>query len=163
MSTRHLDALLNPASVVVVGASARSDCSGASAWRNLRAGAFKGAVYALNPEYRRLDGQSVYASVDELPAPAELALLCTPPADWPRQVDQLGRSGTRAVVVMDGTAEPAQRQALLDAAGAHRLRVLGPGSLGVLSPHLGLNASTAHRTTAAVTKCFSRLRGDSFI
>lgn len=149
MSTRHLDALLNPASVVVVGASARADSPGGAAWRNLRAGAFKGAVYALNPEYRRLDGQSVYARIDELPAPAELALLCTPAADWARQVEQLGRGGTRAVVVLGGAADAAQRQALLDAARLYQVRVLGPGSSGVLSPHLGMNASTAQGAAAA--------------
>jgi len=149
LSTRHLDALLNPASVVVVGASARADSAGAAAWRNLRAGAFKGAVYALNPQYRRLDGQSVYASVDQLPTPADLALLCTPPAAWAQQADALGRSGTRALLVLGGAADAAQRQALLDAARAHQLRVLGPGSIGVVSPHIGLNASTTQGAAAA--------------
>jgi acetyltransferase len=144
LSTRNLDALLTPASVVVVGASARPDSVGATAWRNLRAGQFKGAVYAVNPKHRRLDGQSVYARLDQLPAPADLALVCTPAATVPGIVAELGRCGTRAAIVLSAGLDVAQRQAMLDAARPHLLRVLGPGCVGMLSPHIGLNASIAH-------------------
>ena len=141
MSTRNLDALLNPASVAVVGASARPDSLGAVVWRHLRAGAFKGPVYALNPKHRRLDGQSVYATADQLPAPADLALVCTPAASVPGLIAELGRCGTRAAIVLSAGLDAAQRQAMLDAARPHLLRVLGPGCIGMLSPHIGLNAS----------------------
>jgi acetyltransferase len=143
LSTRNLDALLNPGSVVVVGASARPDSPGATVWRHLRAGAFKGPVYALNPKHRRLDGQSVYARAAELPAAADLALVCTPAASVPGLIAELGRCGTRAAIVLSTGLDPGQRQAMLDAARPHLLRVLGPGSIGTLSPHIGLNASIA--------------------
>ncbi|MBX3645624.1 MAG: acetate--CoA ligase family protein [Rubrivivax sp.] len=141
MSTRHLDALFDPASVVVVGASARPDSVGAVAWRNVRAGPFRGAVFAVNPKLRRLDGQSVYSRIADLPAPADLALLCTPAADAAAQIAELGAHGTRAAIVLASDADAAQRQAMLDAARPHMLRVLGPGCVGMLLPHLGLNAS----------------------
>ena len=143
MSTRNLDALLNPGSVAVVGASARPDSLGAIVWRHLRAAAFKGPVYALNPRHRRLDGQSVYAAAGELPSPAELALVCTPAATVPAVIAELGRCGTRAAIVLSAGLDASQRQAMLDAARPHLLRVLGPGSIGMLSPHIGLNASLA--------------------
>ena len=149
MSTRHLDALLDPHSVVLIGASSRAGSLGATAWRNLRAGTFKGAVYAVNPKYRRLDGQVVQARVEDLPAPADLALLCTPAHTVAGLIDQLGRSGTRAAVVLSSGLDAAQRQAILAAAQAHGLRLLGPGSVGVLSPHIGLNAGIAHGAAAA--------------
>lgn len=149
MSTRNLDALLDPASVVVVGASARPGSVGATAWRNLRAGPFKGAVFAVNPKYRRLDGQSVYGRVADLPAPADLALVCTPAATVPALVAELGAHGTRAAIVLGGGFDAAQSQAMLDAARPHLLRVLGPGCIGMLSPHLGLNASIAHTDALA--------------
>ena len=149
MSTRNLDALLNPDSVVVVGASARPDSVGATAWRNLRTGAFKGPVYAVNPKHRRLDGQSVYARIDELPTVADLALVCTPAASVPSIVAELGRCGTRAAVVLSAGLDAAQRQAMLDAARPHLLRVLGPACVGMQSPHIGLNASIAHGDAAA--------------
>ena len=126
---------------VVVGASARPDSVGAVAWRNVRAGPFRGAVFAVNPKLRRLDGQSVYSRIADLPAPADLALLCTPAADAAAQIAELGAHGTRAAIVLASDADAAQRQAMLDAARPHMLRVLGPGCVGMLLPHLGLNAS----------------------
>jgi len=149
LSTRNLDALLNPGSVVVVGASARPDSLGATAWRNLRAGRFKGPVYAVNPGHRRLDGQSVYARIDQLPAPADLALVCTKAATVPGIVAELGRCGTRAAVVLSTGLDATQRQAMLAAARPHLLRVLGHGSVGMLSPHIGLNAGITHSDAAA--------------
>ncbi len=149
MSTRNLDALLNPGSVVVVGASARPDSVGATAWRNLRAGTFRGPVFAVNPKHRRLDGQAVYERIDELPAPADLAVVCTPAATVPGIIAELGRGGTRAAIVLSAGLDAAQQQAMLDSARPHLLRVLGPSSAGMLSPHLGLNASIAHSDAAA--------------
>jgi acetyltransferase len=149
LSTRNLDALLNPGSVVVVGASARPGSVGATAWRNLRASPFKGPVYAVNPKHRRMDGQSVYARIDQLPAPADLAVVCTNAATVPDIVAELGRCGTRAAVVLSDGLDAAQRQAMLDAARPHLLRVLGHGCVGMLSPHIGLNASIAHASAAA--------------
>lgn len=149
MSTRNLDALLAPASVAVVGASARPGGLGTLAWRNLRAGAFRGPVFALNPKYRRLDGQSVYARVADLPGPVDLALICTPAATVPQLVAELGAHGTRAAIVLSRGFDAASTQAMLDAARPHLLRVLGPGGVGMLSPQLGLNASVAHTDALA--------------
>ena len=148
MSTRHLDALLDPASVVLVGASPREDSLGGVVWRNVRAGTFKGAVYALNLKGHRLDGQRVYRSVSELPGRADLAVICTGAASVPQLIDQLGSAGTRAAIVLTDAMPAAQRQAMLDAAHAHSLRVLGPASIGVLSPHIGLNASVVQADAA---------------
>jgi len=40
---------------------------------------------------------------------------------------------------------PALRQAMLDAARPHTMRIVGPNCLGVMVPGIGLNASFAHR------------------
>ena len=149
MTIRHLDRLLEPASVAVVGASDRPGSVGATVWRNLRAGAFKGPVHAVNPSRSDLDGQPCHATVDALPAPPDLAVLCTPPATIPGLVAALGALGTRATIVMTAGLTAAQKQQTLDAARPHLLRVLGPNCLGLLTPHLGLNASFAHTDALA--------------
>ena len=143
MSTRHLYSLLNPTTLAVIGASARPDSIGATVWRNLRAGSFKGMVYAVNPKHRRLDGQIVFASVPKLPQAPDLAVICSPPHTVAGIVAELGARGTHAALVLTTGIGAAQRQAMLDAARPHLLRVLGPGSIGVLAPHIGLNASLA--------------------
>ena len=144
MSIRHLDPLLNPRSVAVIGASERPGSVGATVWRNLRAAPFKGPIFAVNPKYTQLDGEAVFARVAELPQAPDVAVLCTPPATIPGLVDELGRLGTRAAIVMSAGLDAAQKQAMLAAARPCLLRVLGPNCLGLLSPRIGLNASFAH-------------------
>jgi acetyltransferase len=144
MSIRNLDSLLDPASVAVFGASARPFCVGATVWRNLRSGSFSGPVFAVNPKYRELDGQPVVARAADLPQVPELAVICTPPDTVPGLIRQLGALGTRAAVLLTAGLNGEQKCAIRDAAKPHLLRILGPNCIGLLAPHLGLNASFAH-------------------
>lgn len=144
MSIRNLDSLFDAASVAVIGASPRPGRVGSTVWRNLRDGGFRGPLMAVNPKYRELDGVPVAASVAELPQAPELAVVCTPPATVPGVVAELGARGTRAAIVLSAGLDAAQKQAMLDAARPHLLRVLGPNCIGLIAPHIGLNASFAH-------------------
>lgn len=144
MTIRHLDRLLSPTSVAVFGASSRPGSVGATVWRNLRAGNFVGPTFAVNPKHSFLDGVPVYARAEQLPAAPDLALLCTPAATIAQLVAELGALGTRAVIVMTAGLSAAQKQAALDAGRPYLMRILGPNCIGLLSPHVGLNASFAH-------------------
>jgi acetyltransferase len=144
MSIRNLDALLAPTSVAVFGASKRIGSVGALVWHNLRTAAFSGVIYPVNPKHRELDGVPVFASTTDLPSAPELAILCTPPKTVPGLIAELAKLGTRAAIVVTAGLSAAQKQAMLDAARPHLLRVLGPNCLGLLNPKLGLNASFAH-------------------
>ena len=143
MSIRNLEFLFDPASVAVIGASDRPGSVGATVWRNLRDGGFKGRIYAVNPGHKEIDGVAVFGTVDKLPEAPELAVICTPPGSVPGLVGQLGRRGTRAAIVVTYGLDAAQTQAMLDAARPHLLRLLGPNGLGLLAPHIGLDASVA--------------------
>ncbi|HPM68582.1 MAG TPA: bifunctional acetate--CoA ligase family protein/GNAT family N-acetyltransferase [Piscinibacter sp.] len=144
MSIRHLDHLFDPASVAVIGASQRAGSVGATVWRNLHGNGFKGRCFAVNPRHSSFDGVPVYARVADLPEVPELAIVCTPAAAVPGLIAELGAAGTRAAVVLTAGLDAAQRQAMLDAARPHLLRILGPNCIGMLVPHRGLNASFAH-------------------
>ncbi len=144
MSIRHIDRLLAPRSVAVIGASARAGSVGATIWRNLRAGSFGGPVYAVNTRHAELDGEPVYDCPAKLPEAPDLAVICTPPDTVAGLVADLSARGTRAVIVVTAGLSAAQKQAALDAAKPNNVRLLGPNCLGLLSPRLGLNASFAH-------------------
>lgn len=143
MSIRHLDALFAPASVAVIGASTRPSSVGATVWRNLRDGGFQGALYPVHPTHTELDGVPAFARVADLPQVPDLAILCTPAATVVPLITELGARGTRAAIVLTAGLDAGQKQAMLDAARVHTLRILGPNCLGMLVPHLGLNASFA--------------------
>jgi len=149
MSIRNLDRLFQPRSVAVIGASEKPQRIGTRVLDNLVQGAFiagGGAVWPVNPKYAQLRGMPCYAKVSALPAAPDLAIVCTPAAGIPGVIAELGARGTKAAIVMTATDGRSNtlRQAMLDAAKSHLLRILGPGSIGVQSPALGLNASFNH-------------------
>ena len=143
MSIRHLDRLFAPTSVAVFGASERPGRVGTTVWRNLHA-QFPGRLYPVNPKHATLDGVKAYASVKALPEAPDLAVICTPADTVVKLIGQLGERGTRAAIVVTAGLDKATKQAMLDAARRHTLRILGPNCIGLLVPHLGLNASFAH-------------------
>lgn len=141
MTQRHLNRLLAPESVAVFGASDKPGRVGTTVWRNLAAGGFKGALAPVNPRLQALDGARCFSAVAELPFVPELAMLCTPPDTIVPLIEQLGTFGTRAAIIVTAGLTVLQKQAALHAARPHTLRLLGPNCIGLLSPHLGLNAS----------------------
>lgn len=144
MSIRHLDRLLEPRSIAVIGASIRAASVGATVWANLHAGQFAGVIYGVNPKHKVLGDVAIFAQPADLPEVPDLAVICTPPATVTGLIEELGRLGTRAVIVMTAGLSAEQKEAMLKAARPHVLRVLGPNCLGLLSPHQGVNASFAH-------------------
>lgn len=146
MSIKHLDRLLAPRSAAVIGASGKPHRVGTRVLANLAAGGFAttGKIWPVNPKYTELHGMPCYARVAALPEAPDLAIICTPVATIVGLIAELGARGTRAVIVMTEVSGRAQRQALLDAARPHLLRILGPGSIGLQAPALGLDASFTH-------------------
>lgn len=144
MSIRHLEQLLMPGSVAVIGASDRPGRIGTAVWRRLAQGGFGGPIWPVNRRLHQLGAHAVLADVGALPQPPDLALICTPPDTVPGLIERLGRMGTRAAIVLTPDLTPRQQAAMLAAARPQLLRILGPGSLGMASPHQGLNAACTH-------------------
>lgn len=152
MTVRNLEAFFRPRSVALIGASERQGSVGAIITRNLTGGGYAGPVMLVNPKRDTIDGRPCHPDVASLPEAPDLAVICTPPATVPGIVDELARRGTRGVVVItagfgEGGLAQGQvlRQAMLDAARPHLLRVVGPNCVGIMAPAIGLNATFAER------------------
>ncbi|CAN7231747.1 acetate--CoA ligase family protein [Pseudoduganella sp. LjRoot289] len=150
MSIRNFNSLFDPASVAVIGASLRPGSIGATVLNNMAEGGYAGALWPVNPKYDELLGVRCYGKVSALPKAPDLAIICTPPATVPGLIAELGARGTRAAVVLSKGLDDvtfsggkSARQAMLEAARPHLLRILGPGGVGLLAPASGLNASLA--------------------
>jgi acetyltransferase len=144
MSTRNLDKMMLPRSVVAIGASARAGSVGGAVTRNLLAGGFHGKIHLVNVKGGEIEGRPVLKSVTELEQPADLAVIMTPPETVPKLVAELGERGTRVAVVITTAAPTAAgdwRKSILQAAQPHLLRIVGPNCIGYAVPRLGLNAS----------------------
>lgn len=151
MSTRNLEGAFSPASIAVIGASRRQGAVGQVVLANIIASGFRGAIYPVNLKYDEVQGLRCYRHVKDLPEAPDLAVIMTPPETVPGLVGQLGERGVRTAVVITAGIGAANglRQKLLDAAKPHLLRVIGPNTIGLLAPHLGLNASFTHISPAA--------------
>ena len=151
MTSRNLEYLFRPKSVAVIAEPGEPGCYPEVALLNLGAGGFHGTVIPIDVKKHSLFGISGKPRIshpEKLDAIPELAITCTPLEDVPRIVAQLGALGTRAVIVGPSRIHPKTdvakiRQQILDAARPTLMRVLGPGSGGIMIPALGLNASVA--------------------
>jgi acetyltransferase len=149
VTVRNLDALFRPKSVAVIGASERPGSTGEMVWTRVLDGGFDGPLWPVNPKYETLGGHAVIHDAGDLPEAPTVALICTPAATWPGIIHKLGGLGTRAAIIVGEVRCDEDRLALrhaLSAARPNLLRIVGPGSLGVVSPalraHLGAPSCT---------------------
>ncbi|MBB90913.1 MAG: GNAT family N-acetyltransferase [Magnetovibrio sp.] len=152
MTVRNLRKLFHPTSVAVIGASERKGAVGNLVMHNLLEGGFDGPIMPVNPKRRAVAGVLTYPDVASLPVIPDLAVICTPPGTVPKIIDDLGKHGTRAAIVLTaglgatpapGGSGTAQAE-VLAMARRYGMRLLGPNCLGLLVPGIGLNASFAH-------------------
>ena len=69
-----LDPLFTPRSIAVIGASPNGG-AGSIVLRNMQRLGYTGTVYPINPKYKEIFGYPCYASLRDLPAPADCAAV----------------------------------------------------------------------------------------
>jgi acetyltransferase len=154
-NSHYLAPLFEPASVAVIGASERTDSIGEVLMRNMLAAKFRGKLFAINPKHARVHGVRCVPSIGDLPQPVDLAVIATPAPTAPALIEQCGRAGVRAAVVIGagfgetGAAGAALERAMLENAHRHKIRLLGPNCLGIMRPSSGLNATFARGAARA--------------
>jgi acyl-CoA synthetase (NDP forming) len=134
------DALLDPRSIVVVGASNDVHKLGGKVLRNLIDHGFEGALYAANPNQDEVQGVSSCRDLRDLPH-TDLAILAVAAARCPAAVDLLAREkGTRAFIVLSaGFSEKDEEGARLErqiVEAVHSVNgcLIGPNCTGILTP-----------------------------
>ena len=83
MSVRNLDALFDPSTIALIGASNRPGSVGAVLARNLFGAGFEGPILTVNPRERAIRSTLNYRSIAELPLVPDLAVISTPPDTVP--------------------------------------------------------------------------------
>jgi acyl-CoA synthetase (NDP forming) len=143
----RLGALVAPRSVVVVGASADTGKWGGMLVANLELGGFPGPIYLVNPKGGVILGLPVYTSVSEVPDTPDLAIVAVNATLVDSVVDECGRKGVRAVVVVSagfsetGEEGRALEDKLVRTAESHGMALVGPNCMGVISAHHKLYAT----------------------
>ncbi|MGY1743875.1 MULTISPECIES: bifunctional acetate--CoA ligase family protein/GNAT family N-acetyltransferase [unclassified Blastococcus] len=149
--SRSIARLLTPSSVAVVGASNDESKIGNVVLRHLLEYGFDGPIYPVNPGARHVRGVPAYAGLEEIPGDVDLAVVAVPAEEVAGVVEAARRKKVHGLVVISGgfgesgAEGRARERALVLAARASGMRVVGPNCLGLVStdPAVRLNASLA--------------------
>lgn len=150
MGQHYLKPLFAPQSVAVFGASDRTDAIGNIVFQNMLQSGFQGALYPINPKHKKIQGRKAYASIQQIQQEVDLAIIATPAATVPDIIEQCGKHGVKAAVIISagfgeaGAAGVTLEQAVLANAKRYQIRLIGPNCLGVMRPDIGLNATFNH-------------------
>ncbi len=131
--------LLYPRSVAVVGAGRDETSIGGRLFRNLVTNGFLGVIYPVNPHADVILSRPVYASVLDIPAPVDLAIIAVPAASVLEVADECGRRGVRGIVVISAgfgeTGEEGRRreEGLVRIVRRHGMRMIGPNCMGIIN------------------------------
>jgi acyl-CoA synthetase (NDP forming) len=149
MSTT-LDPVFNPRSIVMIGASASFGKWGQMIFSNIVAGRFPGKIYAVNPREEAIFGIPVYPRVQDIPEPADLAIITTPAETVLSVIESCGQRGVRtAVVVTSGFGETgpegrALEKRLVSLCRDKGIVLVGPNTMGILCTRSSLFATGTH-------------------
>ncbi|WP_218314884.1 acetate--CoA ligase family protein [Halomonas sp. 18071143] len=144
-SRSPLHTLLSPTGIAIVGASADPTKRGYKALLGLIKGGYEGAIYPINPKAEQILDIPAWPSLADMPGTPELALLCTPAASVPTLIAECGRQGIKGAVVLasgfgeTGAAGAALEEAMMAAAEAHGVRIIGPNTSGLFNLHQRIN------------------------
>src|SRR5690606_1553193 len=144
-----LDALFQPGSIAVIGASERPGSISRAILSNLLDHGYQGTVYPVNPRYPTLLDWPAYPTMADLPQPPDLAIIATPAATVPDLAGQCAAAGVKGAIIISagfketGPAGAALEQEIMAATRPGNMRILGPNCLGIMNPLVNLNATCA--------------------
>ncbi|HWI57820.1 MAG TPA: acetate--CoA ligase family protein, partial [Bacillota bacterium] len=144
-----LDAIFAPRTVAVVGATDKPGSVGRTLVQNLVLNLFGGTVYPVNAKRPSVLGVRAYPAIAAIPEPIDLAVIATPASTVPGIMAECVQAGVRGALIISagfsecGPAGAALEQQILAVAPREKIRIIGPNCLGLMLPHLGLNATFA--------------------
>ena len=142
-----LRAALDPRSVAVIGASENPNKIGGRPIHYLGRFGFGGAIYPINPHRAEIQGHRSYPDLASLPEAPDLAIVAVPGQAAVAAVAASAERGVKVAIVMasgfgeTGAAGRAEERAMVDAARAAGMRLIGPNTQGLANFGTGAIAS----------------------
>lgn len=137
---RAYQCLFEPESIAVIGASNDRFKPGGRAIANIKDHNYTGQLWAVNPKTADVLGLPTYKTINDLPAPPDLAILAVPSGFVPAAIEDLAAMGAGAAMVFtsgfgekDETGKHAE-QHMRDTAEKAGMALIGPNCSGFLTP-----------------------------
>ncbi len=136
-----------PQSIALVGASNVPTKWGSFLLVHLLSGGYpKENIFPVNPRETSIHGLSAYASLEELPRPADLVIITTPATVVPQVLEQCARTGMKNVIVISsnfsetGPEGAELEKELVRIADEKGLTMLGPNTMGIVNTAVNMQA-----------------------
>ncbi len=142
---RDLQALLNPSSIAILGASPVVEGTPSASKPSARLleyllrYRYSGKIYPVNPKYQELEGLKCYSKLSDIPDALDLVIVAIPAAAVPQAIEECGVVGVKNVMVISsGFGETGEKgkqaeSVLLEIARKYNITVLGPNCQGFVS------------------------------
>ncbi|MCX7988915.1 MAG: acetate--CoA ligase family protein [Thermodesulfovibrio sp.] len=143
-----IEAIFNPSSIAVIGASAEEKKVGYAVLKNLIDG-YNGKIFPVNPGRREILSLPCYPSVSAIPDKVDLAVIVIPAKAVAEALQDCAIAGVKGVVVItagfkevggEGVKREREIVNIIRKAG---MRMVGPNCLGVMNTKIKMNASFA--------------------
>lgn len=146
MDIQHsLSTAFNPKAVAVIGASDRPGSRGTYVWSGVMNGRRIHEAYPVNPKYKYIGVTSCWPSLSEVPAKIDLAVIATPSSKIEGLIKECKKLGIPNVLITPGdealTSDRRWREHIAALAREAGIRLIGPDSMGIMRPSIGLNVS----------------------
>lgn len=144
-----LEALFNPRSLAVIGASSDPFKVGYAILNNITRFGFSGPVFPVNPKSGEILGLKTYPSIPHIPSAVDLAVIAIPAPSVPQALrDCIAKGVKTAVIISAGFKEAGSGGVLLEQeikslVRESGMKVLGPNCLGIINTACNLNATFA--------------------
>jgi acyl-CoA synthetase (NDP forming) len=143
-----LDAIFNPQSVAVIGASDNPGKLGSHVMKSLTRGRYPGKIYPVNPGKDEIMGIKTYPSLSQIPDTVNLSIIALPAEQVPKIIKECKEKGVRGIVLItagfkeieDKRGESLQKE-ITELADQSGIKIIGPNTFGIVNLHLPLNAS----------------------
>ena len=140
-----LSRALCPETVAVIGASDRLRSRGSYIWRAVSRSALLKNAWAINPKYKYIGERPCFAHISEVPGDIDLAVISLRADRILRALIDTGERGVGAVLISPDENAYSSDRLWLDklriVAEQYKIRLIGPDSIGLMNPGIGVNVS----------------------
>lgn len=158
LADQGLAALLNPASVAVVGATNDVGRIGGVPLDLMLRRGYKGRILPINPKYAEVQGLKAWPTLAAVGAPIDVAIVAVAAALVPQTLEDAIAAGVKALVLftsgfaeVDDAGREAQKK-IAARARAAGVRLLGPNCLGLMAFAQGVYATFSPAPRVGETK-----------
>jgi len=143
-----MEAIFNPRSVAVIGASDNPGKLGFHVMKSLTQGKYPGKIYPVNPGKNEILGIKTYPSLPQVPDAIDLSIIVLPAEQVLGIIKECKKRNVKGIVLItagfkeieDKRGETLQKE-ITELASQSNIKIIGPNTFGIVNLHLPLNAS----------------------